>query len=128
AVQQMYSAAGLTMPTEESGDAADDGGETETDDAPDSSDSDEGGDDASTTPIPVVRQDQIMMVPELPGKLMSVAKVGTDVMPDESIATLGSGDIKLTTDVPTNSVESLQVGAEGTFTDDDGEEHTAEVT
>ncbi|MGO1315757.1 MAG: peptidoglycan-binding domain-containing protein [Cellulomonadaceae bacterium] len=96
--------------------------------------SEEGEGDASetqapaSTPGPRVLRSEVVMIATLPAAVESLASVGTELSAEADLVTLGTGDVLLSTTLPTGSLGALAVGAAATFTGDDGEAAGAQVT
>ncbi|MGY6500457.1 MAG: hypothetical protein ACXIVQ_06115 [Acidimicrobiales bacterium] len=70
---------------------------------------------------------EIVVVPELPAVVESIAAVGDQIEPSTPFAVVGAGDVVLTATMPTASVANIEVGASGVLTDVTGVERTATV-
>ncbi|MGW6003564.1 peptidoglycan-binding protein [Oerskovia enterophila] len=77
---------------------------------------------------PGVLQSEVLTVPRLPAVVEGITTVGTSIVGDTGLLTLGTGQVVLTSTLPQGSVGALAVDATARFTDDSGADATARVT
>jgi peptidoglycan hydrolase-like protein with peptidoglycan-binding domain len=86
------------------------------------------GSGAPRPPGPVVLRSEVLMVPRLPATVASAVPVGGQVAAGTDLLTLASGDVILTTRLPTESLGPLAVGAQGHIVDSNGTQIAAQIS